>query len=84
MSVFQAFSGYLADIHLCYANAITLQDIIQYGLTIFNTIGDDRNTKLNVSKIDQYRFRYDWLIFCTNIVMYYKESRGLNIAFSRN
>ena len=50
--MFQAFSGYLADIHLCYANAITLQDIIQYGLTIFNTIGDDRNTKLNVSKID--------------------------------
>ena len=71
--MFQAFSGYLADIHLCYANAITLQDIIQYGLTIFNTIGDDRNTKLNVSKIDTYNFMYDWLIFCTNIGMYYKE-----------
>ena len=71
--MFQAFSGYLADIHLCYANAITLQDIIQYGLTIFNTIGDDRNTKLNVSKIDKYSFMYDWLIFCTNIGMYYKE-----------
>ena len=49
--MFQAFSGYLADIHLCYANAITLQDIIQYGLTIFNTIGDDRNTKPNVQKL---------------------------------
>ena len=73
MSVFQAFSGYLADIHLCYANAITLQDIIQYGLTIFNTIGDDRNTKLYVSKIDKYSFMYDWLIFCNNIGMYYKE-----------
>ena len=71
--MFQAFSGYLADIHLCYANAITLQDIIQYGLTIFNTIGDDRNTKLNVSKIDKYSFMYDWLIFCNNIGMYYKE-----------
>ena len=70
--MFQAFSGYLADIHLCYANAITLQDIIQYGLTIFNTIGDDRNTKLNVSKIDKYSFMYDWLIFYTNIGMYYK------------
>ena len=56
--MFQAFSGYLADIHLCYANAITLQDIIQYGLTIFNTKGDDRNTKLNVSKIDKYSFMY--------------------------
>ena len=71
--MFQAFSGYLADIHSCCANAIMLQDIIQYGLTTFNTIDDDRNTKLDVSKIDKYSRMYDWLIFCTNIGMYYLE-----------
>ena len=25
------------------------------------------------NKIDKYSFMYDWLIFCTNIGMYYKE-----------
>ena len=48
--MFQAFSGYLADIHLCYVNAIMLQDIIQRGLTIFKTIGNDRNTKISCIK----------------------------------
>ena len=46
------------------------------------------------NKIDKYSFMYDWLIFCTNIGMYYKElplydiyykiSYGQNKGFSRN